>query len=335
MKRKRSQLFAQTGFHNPTAWRRPSVLLASLGINLLAFALPLVIPQVYDRIIPNHAVETFLFLMDGMVVVVLLDTLLRIFRFVILSWEGARFDHRESLNAMSRILDSDTLAFEKNSSGFYLDKMQALERIQEFYSGQSLLLMMDFPFMVIFLALIWVIAGPLLLVPIVLLILFGLLSVISGRRLHQALQARSTMEDRRQDFLIEILRGIHTVKSMAMEAFMLRRYEKLQQQSAASVLELSQINSVVQGVGATFSQLAVVTFAGIGSLFVISGELTIGALAAGSGHPRGASFRHDPSRDPSPLVRHPLSGVDGGPMGPLPPTPDSGHNGGRIPLPPG
>ncbi len=282
MRRKSSDIFTRRGFRAPTAWRRPSVLLASLGINLLAFALPMVILQIYDRIIPNRAIETFTFLMAGMVVVVFLDTLLRVFRSIILSWEGARFDHRESLKAMNRILDADTLTFGKKSSGFYLDKMQALEQIQEFYSGQSLLLMMDFPFMVIFLALIWVIAGPLMLIPVVLLLLFAIVSVVSGSRLHQALDVRSTMEDRRQDFLIETLRGIHTIKSMAMEAFMLRRYEKLQHQSATSVFELSQINSVVQGIGATFSQLAVVTFAGIGSLFVVSGELTIGALAAGT-----------------------------------------------------
>ena len=80
------------------------------------------------------------------------------------------------------------------------------------------------------------------------------------------------MEDRRQNFIIESLKGIHTIKSMAMEALMLRRYEKLQHQSAESVYELSRVNSIVQGIGATFSQLAVVIFVGVGSLFVIEGR---------------------------------------------------------------
>jgi len=258
------------------------VLLSSLGINILALAMPMVILQVYDRIIPNQAVETFTIIILGMIGVVVLDTLLKVFRSRILSWEGARFDHRESLKAMNLILDADSQDFGRNSSGFYLDKMQALEQIQEFYSGQSVLLLMDFPFVVIFLVLVWVIAGPLFWIPVVLLVLFAVISMISGRKLHDALQTRSTMEDRRQDFIIETLRGIHTVKSMTMESFMLRRYEKLQHQSAASVFQLSQINSIVQGIGATFSQVAVVTFAAIGSFSVISGELTVGALAAGT-----------------------------------------------------
>lgn len=282
MRRKKAELFSSGSFKTPSTWRKPSVLLASLGINLFALALPMVILQVYDRIIPNQAEETFILLLAGMMVVVVLDTILKIFRSLILSWEGARFDHRESLKAMSRILDSETLAFEENSTGFYLDKMHALEQIQEFHSGQSILLMLDFPFVVVFIFLIWVIAGPLIFIPITLLLLFLVVSVITGRHLHEALVTRSTMEDRRQNFLIETLQGIHTIKSMAMESFMLRRYEKLQAQSAGSVFELSKINSVAQGIGATFSQLSAVSFVTIGSFYVIDGILTIGALAAGT-----------------------------------------------------
>ena len=281
MSRKTSELFS-TRFQAPRTWRRPVVLLCSLCINMLALALPMVILQIYDRIIPNQAVDTFLFLMIGLAVVVLMDTLLKIFRSLILGWEGARFDHRESLKAMNHILDADSIEFDSHSAGYYLDKMQALEQIQEFYSSQSVLLMMDFPFVVIFLVLIWIIAGPLIAIPIALLGLFVVVSFLTGRNLQRALETRMTMEDRRQNFIIEALRGVHTIKSMAMEPFMQRRYERLQSQSADSVYDLSRINSVVQGIGATFSQIAVVIFVGIGSLSVVDGDLTMGALAAGT-----------------------------------------------------
>lgn len=280
--RKTSEIFITRRLRMPGIWQRPSILLSSLGINMLALALPIVILQVYDRIIPNQATGTFLFLILGMLGVIVLDTLLRIFRSLILSWDGAMFDHRESLKAMNRILDAETTAFEKESAAYYLDRMQALEQLQEFYSGQSVLLLLDLPFVVLFMVLIWAIAGPLLLIPVLLLLVFALVSTMSGRHLHQALETRSTMEDRRQNFIIETLRGIHTIKSMAMEAQMMRRYEKLQHQSAANVYDLSRINSVVQGIGASFSQLAVVSFVGVGSLYVVNGDLTIGTLAAGT-----------------------------------------------------
>ena len=244
--------------------------------------MPIVILQVYDRIIPNQATDTFLVLIIGMLVVIIFDAILKIWRSIILSWESAGFDHEVSLDAMHQILHTRTLDFETKPAGYYIDKIAALEKIQEFYSGQSILLLMDFPFALIYLVLIGLIAGPLIAIPLILLGLFLLVSMVTGRKLHQTLVTRSTMEDRRQNFIIEILQGIHTVKSMAMEAFMLRRYEKLQLQSAESVYELSRLNSIIQGIGATFSQLSVVSFVGVGSIYVVAGDLTIGGLAAGT-----------------------------------------------------
>ena len=266
----------------PDTWRKPTVLVASLLINILALGLPIVILQVYDRIIPNQAMESFSLLMTGLIVVIIVDTLLKILRSMLLSWEGARFDHHESLHAMNHILDAESTAFSSKPTSFYLDKMNALEDIQAFYSSQSILIAMDLPFVIIFLALIWVIAGPLILIPVVLLAIFITVSSKIGSHLREALKLRSTMEERRQNFIVETLTGIHTIKSMAMESLMLRRYERLQKQSAESVCELAKINSTVQGIGATISQLAVVCFASIGSIYVIDGALTIGALAAGT-----------------------------------------------------
>lgn len=274
-------LLMQT-FTLPSGWRKPEVLASTLALNLLALALPIVILQVYDRVIPSQATDTFLALMAGMLIVIVLECILKTLRSAVLSWDSAQFDHEASMDAMDIILHSDTLNFDNKPAGYYIDKIQALEKIQEFYSGQSILLLIDLPFVFIYIALIIVIAGPLVGVALVLLAVFALVSVLTGKKLHEALIKQSEMEDRKRNFVIEILQGLHTVKSMAMEPFMQRRFEKLQLQSAESIFELSKLNSIVQGVGASLSQLAVVSFVGIGSFYVVNGELTMGALAAGT-----------------------------------------------------
>ncbi len=273
---------ARAPFRTPHAWLKPGVLAASVGINLLALAMPMLIYQVYNRVIPMQATDTFIMLVVGMLGVIALDTLLKIMRTVALSWDGARFDHRESLKAMNHMLEADTVSFESHPAGYYLDKLQALEQVQEFYSSQSVLVAIDMPFIVLFLLLIGLIAGPLVYIPLGLLVVFLVVSLFSGRKLRKALEHRYKMEDHRQNFLIESLHGIHTIKSLAMEALMLRRYERLQHSSAESVFALSRINSIVQGLGATFAQLSVVSFVGFGSYYVVFGDLSIGALAAGT-----------------------------------------------------
>ena len=97
----------------PTTWRRTDVLVASLLTNILALSLPFVILQVYDRIIPNQAIDTFIWLMVGMVTVAIFDAVIKTFRSAILSWEGARYDHLKSMQAVEHILHSDTTEFEK------------------------------------------------------------------------------------------------------------------------------------------------------------------------------------------------------------------------------
>ncbi len=266
----------------PEAWRRADVLAASFSLNLLALALPLVILQIYDRIIPKQAESTLVFLLLGVAAALILEFGLRILRSAVMAWEAARYDHQEAMRAMKHVLQADTMQYESRSSGYFLDRMQALDKIQNFYSGQAMLLVIDFPFVVIFLAVIAYIAGLLVLVPLALLGLFILVSWYAGNRLHQAIATRSRMEEQRQNFLIEVLQGIHTIKSMAMEAFMLRRYERLQSQSAETIYNLASINSLVEGAGASLSQLGLISFVAFGAGWVISGDLSIGALAAGT-----------------------------------------------------
>ncbi len=269
-------------FALPTAWRRPDVLIASLLINILALVLPLVVFQVYDRVIPNSADATLTMLILLAVTVTLFDGGIRVLRAILVSWSSARFEHRATLAAMKHMLQADTMDFESVPSGTHLERIQAIEQITEFYSGQAMLLAVDLPFAFLFMGLIWLMAGHLVAVPIALLVIFLITSLWAGKSLTRALRKKSTMDERRQNFIIEVLGAAHTVKSMAMEKLMMRRYERLQGQSAKNINNLGEVNSIVQGTTTTISHLAIISFVSLGSLSVISGDLTTGALAAGT-----------------------------------------------------
>ena len=84
------QALAETPFRTPHVWLKPGVLVASVGINLLALAMPMLIFQVYNRIIPMQATDTFILLVAGMLGVVVLDALLKILRTVALNFPDTR-----------------------------------------------------------------------------------------------------------------------------------------------------------------------------------------------------------------------------------------------------
>ncbi|MEE8272382.1 MAG: ABC transporter transmembrane domain-containing protein [Alphaproteobacteria bacterium] len=264
----------------PNGWSRIDVLTASFGINLLSLALPIVILQVYDRILPNAALDSFGIMVIGLCCVVLVEAALRVGRSYVMIWIGARFEHTAAVAAFDRILKADIGRFEREEAGTYVARLQGMDALREFYSGQAALVLVDLPFVAIYIGVIWFIAGWLVVIPVALLVCFAVLSLTIGARLRTAVKRRSQTDERRHNFIIETLSGVHTVKSMAMEPLMIRRHERLQAQSADAVYELSRLNSLSQGLGGAFSQIAMVAIVSIGSLSVIASTLTIGALAA-------------------------------------------------------
>ena len=266
----------------PNHWRRADVLLASLVLNITSLALPLVILQVYDRILPNQALDTFALMVSALVFAAVIEVFLRIARSTILAWKGAQYEHATTMELLDHVLHADLVKFESKSIGRHLDKIDAVKQIREFYSGQTILMLVDLPFVLVFLSLIWVFSQELVFVPLTVMAVFAMVSYVMGKKLKQTLNDKSDASERKQNFLIEVLQGMHIVKSMALEAPIMRRLERLQGNSANSIYELSNINSVIQSVGATFSQVVMMCFVGIGSIYVVKGELTVGALAAGT-----------------------------------------------------
>ena len=263
-------------------WRRPDVLFASLVLNITSLALPLVILQVYDRILPNNAVDTFALMISALLFAAVIEVFLRIARSTILAWKGAQYEHASTMELLDHILHADLVKFESKTIGRYLNKIDAVKQIREFYSGQTILMLVDLPFVIVFLLLIWVFSQELVFVPLAVIGVFAIVSYVMGKKLKHTLSDKSEAGERKQNFLIEVLQGMHIVKSMALEAPMMRRLERLQGHSASTVYELSRINSVIQSVGATFSQVVMMSFVGIGSVYVVQGDLTVGALAAGT-----------------------------------------------------
>ena len=266
----------------PKGWLRPDVLCASVAINIFGLAVPLVVLQTYDRLIPNQSTDTLMALVVALCVVVLLDAGLRVCRAMLLGWCGVRFEHKQYLRALEHLLHADLASFENESKGSYLDQFQGLEQVREYYHGQTMMLLVDLPFVVLFLWLIWSFAGPLVLVPLTVIAVFTLASMVAARFLRDALNARTRNYDHRQNFIIECLQGIHTLKSMAMEPQMQRRYERLQGQSAEALYSLAQVNAGVQALGVGFSQAVMFSFIGLGAWSAVHGTLSIGALAAGT-----------------------------------------------------
>jgi len=259
---------------------RSELLFASCAQNILALALPITILQIYDRIIPNQTLNTLGVFMIALGIVLFLDALLNLGRSYMTSWSGVQLQHKLGCQAVDHIFRSDLRAFDEVPRGVHLQRLKSADTVKNFYAGQGLLLFVDLPFAFLFFGLIALIAGPLALVPIVISLLLVVTGKIAGQKMSRALQGRRETDNRRYNFIIEVLGAIRTVKGLGMEAMMVRRYEKLQTTSAAASYDVAEGSSWARSTGHTFSQLTAIAVGAYGCTLVFDGVLSIGGLAA-------------------------------------------------------
>jgi ATP-binding cassette subfamily C protein LapB len=268
------RLFVSTFSSLPT-----DVIAASIAINLLGLALPLVILQVYDRIIPNAATSTLFYLILCVCLVVMFEAILRVTRSQVIAWRAMKAAWRISAEAAARVALAMPGVIEQEPPTRWLNRFQALDRVSNFQLSPARLVIIDLPFVLIFAAFLFAISPLLASIPIVLFVLVAAVAIMQAGELKAAMTSRAVMEAKTRDFLHETLSGIFDIKAFAMEQQILRRFERLEERAsgcAYNVLRLSDNAVSLATLASTLTQLATVT---VGAVLTINGSITIGALA--------------------------------------------------------
>jgi ATP-binding cassette, subfamily C, bacterial LapB len=264
--------------HEPTV--PAAVYFASFVINLLALSLPLSIMQVYDRVIPNRSFSTLAWLFFGLAIALVIDFILKTLRSALLSWQATRFARNVENEGVARFLRAPNGRFEREPAAVHVHRYSAAAALADYHSGQARLVLIDLPFVGIALLVMAIVGGAMVLVPASLFFVFAALAIGRAREFRRILDARTAQDNRKYDFIAEVLIGIHTVKVMAMEPQMQRRFERLQEavaKTTMSSISTGQANQTAALLFGSVSQLVVVA---IGGSQVINDQLTMGALAA-------------------------------------------------------
>ncbi len=259
---------------------KSEVVLSSLAINVLSLALPIMVLQVYDRIMINHSVGTLAVLAIGVSIAIILEGILRIARAYTTSWAGMMYEYTMAANAMRLHINANPLKLETEGTGKQLQNLNTFSKLRDFYSGQTLINIVDIPFAFTFLVLISYLTGKLVIVPIVLIAIFTISTWFIGNKLKQALLDQGDIDDKRYNFIVEALQGIHTIKSLGLEAIFTRRYARLEEDASIHNYKTALISTEGYAFGILFNELTVVAVVAFGAPMVINGDFTSGALVA-------------------------------------------------------
>ncbi|MCP4486981.1 MAG: type I secretion system permease/ATPase [Gammaproteobacteria bacterium] len=256
-----------------------SVLVSSIVINLFILATPLFTMNVYDKVVPNDAIETLWVLAIGILVVYLFDTVLRFVRNYLLEIAGKKSDI-----IMSSILFSQTLNLKMDqwpkSVGAFASKLREFESIRGFFTASTLATLVDIPFSVIFLLVIFFIGGPMVLVPLVTISIIVVYSFILVKPLKDSVESTYEAMASKNAHLIETLQSIKTIKTLGAANYSQWVWEESSGTIANKFMRARMLSSSIAVVTNLLVQMTTVGLIIFGIYRIADLELSLGGLIA-------------------------------------------------------
>ncbi|MCC2979972.1 MULTISPECIES: type I secretion system permease/ATPase [unclassified Sphingomonas] len=255
------------------------VAAAAVLINVFALVTSLFSMVIYDRVIPNNAMSSLVALSIGFGFVVIFDFVLKMLRAYFVDIAGADIDHQVGDRVFRKLL-AIRLDHKKGSTGALAGLMRELEALRDFFASATMTALVDFPFLILTVVVIWAIGGKVVLVLLV-IIPVVLLTAWATNPALERLTARTLREGlSKQSVLVETIGGLETVKASGAGPMLTDRWlGAVRQQSDSSLRQrlISSIAITVAGSASTISYAAVVI---VGVNLIAARELTSGGLIA-------------------------------------------------------
>lgn len=255
------------------------VLTAAFLINVFALAIPLFTMNVYDRVVPNHAVDTLWVLAVGVIALLGLDLLLKMMRGHFVDLASARIDIQLSSVLMERVLGLKMEA-KPASVGAFAATMKSFETVRDFIASATVSTLIDIPFALLFYLVIAWIAWPLVFIPILgFLVVFVYIYALQ-QKMHELSETTYRAASLRNATLVESLTAMETIKGLGAESHVQASWEKTaaflaKTSNQLRMLSLSATNSVQ-----TLQQLVSVSVLIAGVYLIHAGYLSMGGLIA-------------------------------------------------------
>ncbi len=254
-------------------------ILASILINLFVLATPMFTMNVYDRVIPNNAQETLLVFTIGIVTIFLIDAFLKFTRSYFLEIAAKKSDIIMSSIIFERVLDLKMSSHPK-SVGSFASTLKSFDSIRGFLTNATLTVLIDFPFAILFLIVIFYLAGTMVLVPIVIIIAIIIYAFMIKNPLRDSIESTFQASAKKNGILIESLQNIETIKSMGLAGRTQWDWEETTGEIANKSLKsrlLSASIPNVTGLLVGFNTVLIIVF---GVYQIQEFQLTMGGLIA-------------------------------------------------------
>jgi ATP-binding cassette subfamily C protein LapB len=260
-------------------WAYMQVILAAMLANILGLTTSIFIMVVYDRILPNEAMESLIALTLGVGIALLFDFILKSLRAGFIDRAGQRADLLMGRRIFDQLLNLQMKA-RGGSTGAMTNTLREFETLREFFTSATLVAVVDLPFILLFIAVINIIGGPLALVP-ALAVPIVLVVGLAVQPLLARLAEKSFAEGQsKQSVLVETVAGLETIKAIGASRRMRARWDEAIARQSEHGLKSRAISQFALNATGFTQQAAQVLIVFYGVFLITAGEASMGALVA-------------------------------------------------------
>ena len=260
-------------------WTYAQVIMAAAVSNFLGLSSSIFIMVVYDRVVPNQAIESLIALTVGVLIALGFDFLIKTLRANFIDRAGKRADSRMSRLIFTQLMTMN-LATKSEKSGALASTVREFESLRDFFTSATLVAIVDLPFIFLFIYIIYLIAGPIAIIPLVCVPVVLIMGILV-----QPFLAKLSLEGMqsgmsKQGVLVETLNGLETIKATGSAGLMRKRFEEASNKQSDLGFKTRTITQFAINSSASIQQFAQIAIIFYGVFLIADGIVTMGALIA-------------------------------------------------------
>ena len=260
-------------------WSYTQVLLAAAISNVLGLATSIFIMVVYDRVLPNEAVDSLIALTFGVGVALLFDFIIRSLRAGFIDRAGQKADLMMGRRIFEQVVDIQMRA-KRGSTGAIANTMREFETLRDFITSATLVGVVDLPFIALFIFVISIVGGPLALVPAIAVPLVLIIGVAVQPILSRMAERSHSEGQNKQSVLVETISGLETIKTIGASAVMRQRWDRALAHQSDYSSRSRAVSQFALNATAFAQQAAQVMIVFYGVFLITAGQVSMGALIA-------------------------------------------------------
>lgn len=268
----------------PSIWRyrKPlyHVMLASLFVQLFALITPLFFQVVIDKVLAHRGFETLYVIVAGLIIIGLFDVFLQYLRTYALSHTASRIDVELGQRLFRHLLNLPLSYFETRAAGQTVARVRELENIRSFLTGQGLFSALDLFFTFVFIAVLFVYSWQLTLIVLLSIPVYIMIAILIRPALRQRIEEKFNRGAMSQQFLVESIVGVQTIKASAVEPSMQVQWEERLAAYVRTNFQATMLSAGGQNVIQYVQKVTTALLLLFGAKAVLDNQMTVGALIA-------------------------------------------------------